>query len=106
MDSAFAIGRKNMGKSMNPAVFGQQNLPDHIEMIYRFNPYTAPQGDPVRARQLLSTEDYRVSWLHLQPRCIHTMKTYATTMVIFYIWVSINQRSNNSSGYFSGISIF
>ena len=47
----------------------------------RCNPYMAPVGDPVRARLLMSTDQYRVSWIHLEPECVFSLKTYSPTTV-------------------------
>ena len=47
----------------------------------RFNPYLAPEGDPVLSRLLLSSEFYRVVWIIIQPSCVFSMRTYSPTMV-------------------------
>lgn len=48
----------------------------------RFNPYLAPPEDPVRASLLLSTDEYRVTWLHILPKCSFYFRVYSPTVVI------------------------
>lgn len=47
----------------------------------RFNPYQALDRDPVRAQLLLSSDNYRVTWIHLQPGSVFSMHIYTPSMV-------------------------
>lgn len=67
---------KNMSSSIDP-----RTLPLPMGQDTRFNPYKASMEDPVRIRQLMATEDYRVLWLHLLPTCIFAIKVYSPMMV-------------------------
>jgi hypothetical protein len=56
----------------------------------RFNVYMTPLDDPVRAVQFLSNDEYRVTWLYLQPKIVYPLKTYdPMTVNSVYFLISI-----------------
>ena len=42
--------------------------PEDHEKPVRFNAYKVRPSDPVNAQQLVSNENVRISWIHLQPK--------------------------------------
>lgn len=62
-------------------------VPVPAEHPTRFNLYMVPPGYPVRARQLVSTEDFLVSWLDLEPTVIFPLQTSYRTMVNFAVHI-------------------
>nr|CAH0103571.1 unnamed protein product [Daphnia galeata] len=42
--------------------------PEDHEKPVRFNAYKVRLSDPVNAQQLVSNENVRISWIHLQPK--------------------------------------
>ena len=65
------------GDSMyNRTQFGSAIEPSTLPVPRkRFNLYMAPLDDPVRAFELHSGDDYRVSWLYLLPNVVFPLKT-------------------------------
>ena len=55
--------------------------PEDHEKPVRFNAYKARPDDPVKAQQLLSDEDVRISWIHLQPKGYLPLKMHYLTTV-------------------------
>ena len=55
--------------------------PEDPELPVRFNAYKARPDDPVKAQQLLSDEDVRISWIHLQPKGYLPLKMHYLTTV-------------------------
>lgn len=94
--TATVIARERMHSSFRteePAVADRTMLkthnnlgvaPVHASDMDRFNPYQAP-GGPVRAQLLLSSETYRVTWLHLQPGSTFSLHTHTSTLVTFML---------------------
>ena len=58
----------------------QQVLIPRIE-ANRLNPYASTAGDPLSTKQLLQSNEYRISYLELLPECFFSLRAHCKTSV-------------------------
>ena len=91
------------GDSMyNRTQFGSAIEPSTLPVPRkRFNLYMAPLDDPVRAFELHSGDDYRVSWLYLLPNVVFPLKTRdpITVNLCSEAYFNLDKNDNNLDNF-------